>query len=81
MSRLFDDFQKHNTAFNHRKIAEAAKDQSQFKIVIPLKNSSKIKTNSDGGLSLEEDFIRVIEYEYAVRFLESQNTQATAQAI
>lgn len=76
--RLFEEFQKNNQAFNHRKIAEAAKDQSQFKISIPLKNSSKVKTNSDGGLTLDEDFIRVIEYEYAVRFLESQNTQATA---
>jgi len=30
---------------------------------------------------LDEDFIRVIEYEYAVRFLEKLNTQATAKAI
>jgi hypothetical protein len=81
MSRLFDEFQKNNNAFNHRRIAEAAKDQSQFRIAIPLKNSSKLKTNAGGGITLDEDFIRVVEYEYAVRFLESQNTQATANAI
>jgi hypothetical protein len=47
---------------------------NEFKVSIPLKNSSKIKTNADGGITLDEDFIRVIEYEFAVRMLESQNT-------
>ena len=26
--RLYEEFQKNNQAFNHRKLAEAAKDQS-----------------------------------------------------
>lgn len=79
--RLFEEFQKHNTAFNYRKIAKNQKDQSQFKITIPLKNSSKVKTKPNGSIQLDEDFIRVIEYEYAVRFLESQNTAPTQQSI
>lgn len=74
MSRLFDEFQKNNTAFNHRRIAEAVKDQSQFRIAIPLKDSSKLRVNASGGITLDDEFIRVVEYEYAVRFLESQNT-------
>jgi len=37
-----------------------------------------MKVKKDGDLLLDEEFIRVIEYEYAVRFLEKQNTQPTA---
>lgn len=50
----------------------------QFKITIPLKNSQNLQTKPNGDLLLDEEFIRVIEYEYAVRFLEKQNTQPTA---
>ena len=79
--RLFEEFQKNNTAFNHKKIGMQEKDLNQFKITSPLKNSSKVKTAQNGSGQLDEDFMRVIEYEYAVRFLESQNTQATQPAI
>jgi hypothetical protein len=78
--RLFEEFQKQNQAFTHRR-KSVTKDQSAFKITIPLKNSSKMKFGGDNGIKLDDDFIRVIEYEYAVRFLEHQNTQATPQAI
>lgn len=79
--RMFEEFQKKNTAFNYRKLSDVSKELTQFKIVIPLKNSQNLRTKADGDLLLDEDFIRVIEYEYAVRFLEKQNTQPTAQAI
>lgn len=47
---------------------------NQFKIAIPLKNSQNLRAKQGGNLLLDEDFIRVIEYEYAVRFLEKLNT-------
>jgi hypothetical protein len=47
-----------------------SKEMAQFRITIPLKNSQSLRSKADGDLLLDEEFIRVIEYEYAVRFLE-----------
>jgi hypothetical protein len=33
--------------------------------------------DEDGAVKLDEEFIKVIEYEYAVRYLERMGTQAT----
>lgn len=37
--RMFDEFQKKNTAFNFRKVTDVSKEMTQFRIAIPLKNS------------------------------------------
>jgi len=50
---------KHNDAF--------LKDGSNICITIPLKNSQK---ENGKKYELNEEFIKVIEYEYAVRYLE-----------
>ena len=54
-------------------------DDEKFCIYIPLKDSQTLKgrVDEDGAVKLDEEFIKVIEYEYAVRYLERMGTQPT----
>ena len=75
--RLFDEFESQNTAFKFRKFKKGDLSNDKFCITIPLKNSQNMR----GQVKLDEEFIKVIEHEYAVKFLEYNKTQATSQAI
>ena len=75
--RLFETFEAKNTAFKFRKFKKGDEANEKFCITIPLKNSQGLR----GKPNLDEEFIKVIEHEYAVKFLERNNTQATSQAI
>lgn len=76
MSRLFDEFEKKNTAFKHKSYATQNKEKD-FCIAIPFKPSK----NQRNKLVLDEDFIKVIEQEYAIKYLEAKGTTASHQAI
>lgn len=78
--RLFQEFQKKNTAFNHRRLNERVDNKNDFVITIPLKESRAIKT-VNGTVALSEEFIKVIEYEYAVRYLERLGITPNATSI
>lgn len=77
-NRLFAEFEKNNTAFKHRKFNKDANEHDKFCIKIELKNSQSLKADN---IRLDEDFIKVIEHEYAVKYLENSGTTATNQAI
>lgn len=77
MSRLFDEFEKKNTAFKHKKYARAGKQESDFCIAIPFKSTEGTKKK----LTLDEEFIKVIETEYATKYLEAKGTIANPQSI
>ena len=72
-NRLFYDWEAQNTAFKFRKFKKG-ESNDKFCITIPLKNSQNMR----GQVKLDEEFIKVIEHEYAVKFLEHNNTQATS---
>lgn len=72
MSRLFEEFQKKNTAFKHKKFKSREQD-SEFCIAIPFKNTEGNKKK----LFLDEEFIKVIEHEYATKYLEANGTVAS----
>ena len=78
-NRLFAEFEKNNTAFKHRKFNQDQQAElDKFCIQIPLKNSQNIKKDN---IRINEEFIKVIEHEYAVKYLEKMGTAATNQAI
>jgi len=81
MSRQYEEFAKKNKNIigtkNQREDKNAA-ENGTLCIAIPMKNSTK--TRSDKIL-LDEKFIKVIEHEYAVRYLEHMGLQATQQSI
>jgi len=74
---MFSEFEKKNTAFKHKKYGDSEEDMSDFCIAIPFKNSEGLKKS----LRLDEDFIKVIEHEYATRYLEKMATIASQNAI
>ena len=76
-NRLFKEFEAKNNAFKFRKFKKGEESNDKFCIAIPLKNSQNMRARPE----LDEDFIKVIEHEYAVKFLERNNTQATSRAI
>jgi len=63
--RMFEEFQKKNTSQRMSKTSPGNNGSEEICIAIPLKNSSGNKPKE-----LDENFIKVIEYEYAVRYLE-----------
>lgn len=65
--RLYDSFMQKNNLYARDKTNSFLKNGSEMCISIPLKTSQK-----DNGkkYELNEEFIKVIEYEYAVRYLE-----------
>ena len=71
-NRLFEEFEKKNTAFKHKKY-KAKDGDSDFCIAIPFKNSEGTKKK----ITLDEDFIKVIEHEYATKYLEAKGTIAS----
>ena len=74
-NRLFEEFEKNNTAFKHRKFnTDQQVELDKFCIKIPLKNSQNLRSES---VKINEEFIKVIEHEYAVKYLESMGTMAT----
>ena len=78
-NRLFAEFEKNNTAFKHRKFNQDQQAElDKFCIQIPLKNSQNMKKDN---IRINEEFIKVIEHEYAVKYLEKMGTAATNQAI
>ena len=78
-NRLFAEFEKNNTAFKHRKFNQDQQAElDKFCIQIPLKNSQNMKKDN---IRINEEFIKVIEHEYAVKYLEKMGTAATTQAI
>ena len=78
-NRLFAEFEKNNTAFKHRKFNQDQQAElDKFCIQIPLKNSQNMKKDN---IKINEEFIKVIEHEYAVKYLEKMGTAATNQAI
>ena len=78
-NRLFAEFEKNNTAFKHRKFNQDQQAElDKFCIQIPLKNSQNMKKDN---IKINEEFIKVIEHEYAVKYLEKMGTAATTQAI
>ena len=78
-NRLFYEFEKSNTAFKHRKFNQDQQAElDKFCIQIPLKNSQNMKKDN---IRINEEFIKVIEHEYAVKYLEMMGTAATSQAI
>ena len=78
-NRLFAEFEKNNTAFKHRKFNQDQQAElDKFCIQIPLKNSQNVKKDN---IRINEEFIKVIEHEYAVKYLEKMGTAATSQAI
>ena len=57
-NRLFEEFEKNNTAFKHRKFNKSdADDIEKFCITIPLKNTVNLRQQ----IHLDEEFIKVIE--------------------
>ena len=79
--RLFDEFQKKNMATRVSKTKSSTAGQqkeTELCITIPLKSNS---SNTDKPQELTEDYIRVIEYEYAVRYLETMGIEANQKAI
>ena len=72
--RQFEEFQQKNTAFNHRRLQDRSQVDDSFVITIPLKESHNLKADSRRNFTLTEEFIKVIEHEYAVRYLEKTNT-------
>ena len=78
-NRLFAEFEAKNTAFKHRKFNQDQQAElDKFCIQIPLKNSQNMKKDN---IRINEEFIKVIEHEYAVKYLEKMGTAATNQAI
>ena len=78
-NRLFEAFEKNNMAFKHRKFNQDQQAElDNFCIKIPLKNSQNNRTES---IKINEEFIKVIEHEYAVKYLEMMGSAATNRAI
>lgn len=78
-TRMFEAFEKKNTAFKHRKNNTDQQDEyNKFCIKIPLKNSQQVRPET---IKINEEFIKVIEHEYAVKYLESMGNTATTKAI
>ena len=65
--RLYDAFMNKNNLYAKKQSDAFLKDGSNICISIQLKNSQK---ESGKKYILNEEFIKVIEYEYAVRYLE-----------
>lgn len=75
-NRLFKEFERNNKAFKHRKFNEDQQAElDKFCIRIPLKNSQNMRAEN---VKINEEFIKVIEHEYAVKYLEKIGTMATA---
>jgi hypothetical protein len=72
MSRLYEEFEKKNTAFKHRKF-NTKDHEEEFFIAIPFKNTEGSKKK----FILDEEFIKVIEQEYATKYLEANGTVAS----
>jgi len=78
-NRLFNAFEASNTAFKHRRFNEDQQAElDKFCIKIPLKNSQNMRVEN---IKINEEFIKVIEHEYAVKYLEQMGTVASTQAI
>jgi hypothetical protein len=81
-SRLYEEFAKKNknTIGTKCKIDYEKREgpQENFVIVIPMKNSTRMRSEK---ILLDERFIKVIEHEYAVRYLEHMGLLATQQSI
>ncbi len=78
-NRLFEEFESKNTALKHRRFqTDQQAELDKFCIKIPLKNSQNMRVEN---IKINEEFIKVIEHEYAVKYLEQMGTAATTQAI
>ena len=79
-TRLFEEFQKKNKAFKVGNLKSFRNKDAGLSdevcISIPLKNSQNGKPQE-----LNEEFIKVIEYEYAVRYLELMGIEANQRMI
>ncbi len=74
-NRLFQEFEKNNTAFKHRRHnGDQQAELDKFCIKIPMKNSQSMRVEN---IKINEEFIKVIEHEYAVKYLEQMGTAAT----
>ena len=65
--RLYDAFMSKNNLYAKKQNDAFLKDGANLCITIPLKNSQK---ETGKKYVLNEEVIKVIEYEYAVRYLE-----------
>ncbi len=76
--RLFEEFQKKNFSVKVGGIKlKGGGDDEEICIAIPLKVSSGQQKPKE----LDENFIRVIEYEYAVRYLEQMGIESNPKNI
>jgi hypothetical protein len=83
MSRLFEDFQKKNTgkfvSFESLvpKVSKVTSKTLPKDLVIAI----PLKSNSDKRVELDDNFVKVIEYEYAVKYLELIGVSPTPKMI
>ena len=81
-ARQYEEFAKKNKNIigSKSKVDYESREgpQETFCISIPMKNSTKMRQEK---IMLDERFIKVIENEYAVRYLEHMGLQATQQSI
>jgi hypothetical protein len=81
MSKQYEEFAKKNKNIIGTKTSREDKNSNEngtLCIAIPMKNSTKTRADK---IVLDEKFIKVIEHEYAVRYLEHMGLQATQQSI
>ena len=74
--RLYNSFMTKNNLYAKDKNNDFLKNGSEMCISIPLKNSQNGKK-----YELNEEFIKVIEYEYAVRYAECLGISPTQNNI
>ncbi|CAI2360728.1 unnamed protein product [Moneuplotes crassus] len=74
MSRLFEQFQKKNTVPKVSKVSSKSKPEE---VVIAI----KLKSNADKRTELDDNFVKVIEYEYAVKYLEIMGVSPSPKMI
>lgn len=74
MSRLFEEFQKKNTA---AKVSRVTSKTIPKEVVISI----PLKSNADKKAELDDNFVKVIEYEYAVKYLEVMGIYPTPKMI
>jgi len=74
MSRLFEEFQKKNHVQKKSKVTSKSMPKDVV-IAIPL------KSNADKKIELDDNFVKVIEYEYAVKYLELMGVSPSPKMI
>lgn len=78
--RLYEQFKKKHIAVSHQsKLTKQGpeEDTTEMCIAIPLKSAANSKENNE----LDENFIKVVEYEYSIRYLESIGVQPNPKNI